>query len=177
MVEVYLTRKFVSRHTNFKERGLTEKEGMIVKANLIACVILGDSRTKKCNVINKGNRDWKGLSVFPLKTLPFLFPGLENMIWEVEISYKTTQTLCSPVTMMLNLKNSNLQKGHSTLQLFPTCSITSSWQGPLHSSAPQGLLIPLHPPPPHPYFLTAPFSSQPVWEMWCRSFPPQLPSK
>lgn len=68
MVEVYLTRKFVSRHANFKERGLTEKEGMIVKANLIACVILGDSRTKKRNVINKGNQDWKGLSVFPLKT-------------------------------------------------------------------------------------------------------------
>lgn len=120
---------------------------MIVKANLIACVILGDSRTKKCNVITKGNRDWKGLSVFPLKTFPFLFPGLENMIWEVEISYKIIQALCSiPVTMMLNLKNSNLQKGHSTLQIFFSCLIMSSWQGSLYSSALQGLLIPLHSP-------------------------------
>lgn len=84
----------------------------IVKVNLIPCVILGDSRTKKHNVINKGNRDWKELSVFPLKTYPFLFPGLENMISEVEISYKTTQALCFiPVTIMLNLNSSNLQIG------------------------------------------------------------------
>lgn len=105
------------------------------------------------------------LSVFPLKMFPFLFPGLENMIWDVEISYKTARALCFiPVTMMLNLKNSHLQKGHNTLQIFLSCLITSSWQGPPYSSALQGLLIPLHPTPP-PCFLTATFSSKQVWEM------------
>lgn len=53
-----------------------------------------------------------------------------NVILEVEIFYKTTQVLCFiPLTVTLNLKNSNLQIDHSTLQVFLNYLI-SSWQGP-----------------------------------------------
>lgn len=85
---------------------------------------------KESNVINEGRRDWEGLSVFTLKTYSFFLPSrFVHLILEVEIVYKTTQVLCFiPLTITLNLKNSNLRIDHSTLQVFLSYLI-SSWRG------------------------------------------------
>lgn len=85
---------------------------------------------KESNVINEGRRDWEGLSVSTLKTYSFFLPSrFVHLILEVEIVYKTTQVLCFiPLTIALNLKNSNLRIDHSTLQVFLSYLI-SSWRG------------------------------------------------
>ena len=78
MLEIYLTRKFIPRQANLKKRGLTQEQRVtgIAQLEKFLCIILGVSRTKKPNVINKGRRIGKDSSVFTLKMDPFLFLGL-----------------------------------------------------------------------------------------------------
>lgn len=90
-----------------KKRDLREKQGMILKANLqVFLWHSGDSSTRNVIPITKEGRIRSGLVFLHLKRIPFFSCRFINVILEMDVSYKTTQSFYFiPLTMTLNWNN------------------------------------------------------------------------